>query len=278
MKVFRQFDPLLVDDVKETSFTCSHHSHTYYEIVYIHSGEGQHLFNNDKVAYTAGDLFLIAPGDQHSFQIQEPTHFTYIKFTEAYFESKKHLSPDEFKVGSPEILMEMKWLKDVKIELYEPCREILHATINNIILYSSYRELASSPIVYYQLLSIFGIIREVLKSRNNNVNKAELNFEKLLSYLHENIYDREKLLVRNVSAYFHISVTYFSNYFKRNFGISYQDYLDNYRVMLIEKRLAVGGLKLKEIAREFGFTDVSHLSKAFKRVKGVTPKKYEAKS
>ena len=43
---------------------------------------------------------------------------------------------------------------------------------------------------------------------------------------------------------------------------------------LIEKRLLIGGLKLKQIALEFGFTDTSHLSKTFKRVKGIAPQKY----
>ncbi|NAW51378.1 AraC family transcriptional regulator [Elizabethkingia argentiflava] len=96
----------------------------------------------------------------------------------------------------------------------------------------------------------------------------------MISFIHENIYNREKLKVKEVSAHFNISPTYFSNYFKPHFGISYQEYLDNYRIALIEKRLSIGGLKLRQIASEFGFTDVSHLSKTFRKIKGKTPKKY----
>jgi AraC-type DNA-binding domain-containing proteins len=274
MKILKQFDPLVIEDVQETSFSCSHHSHTYYELVYIQSGKGKHLFNDTRVTYSDGDLFLLAPSDEHSFEIDEPTHFTYIKFTESYFESKKHLAPDEFRIGSPEFLMQMKWLKEVKICIEDPCKTILKNTINNIVKYDLSKSVSSSPIIYYQLLSVFGIIREVLKDRNISQNKLELNFEKLLSYIHENIYDRDKLLVKNVAEHFHISVSYFSNYFKRHFDIAYQEYLDNYRVTLIEKRLNVGGLKLKQIADEFGFTDVSHLSKTFRKVKGFAPKDY----
>lgn len=274
MKLLKQFDPLIIEDVEETTFSCSHHSHSYYELVYIHSGKGTHLFNTDSVPYENGDLFLIAPGDQHSFEIELPTHFTYIKFTDSYFESKKHLAPDEFQMGSPEILMEMKWLKEVKICIKAPCDKILRSTVNNLIEYHKAKNVVSSPIVYYQLLSIFGMIKEILRDRNTNMSKDEINFEKLISYLHENIYDREKLSVKSVAEKFNISTTYFSNYFKRHFDISYQEYLDKYRVSLIEKRLTIGGLKIKEIASEFGFTDASHLSKTFKRITGKTPKGY----
>lgn len=272
MKLLKQFDPLIIEDVEETTFSCSHHSHSYYELVYIQSGKGTHLFNNDLVPYEKGDLFLIAPGDQHSFEIKGSTHFTYIKFTDSYFESKKHLAPDEFQMGSPEILMEMKWLKEVKICIKAPCDKILQSTINNLIEYHKAKDVTNSPIVYYQLLSIFGMIKEILRERN--ISRDEINFEKLISYLHENIYDREKLAVKSVAEKFNISGTYFSNYFKRHFDISYQAYLDKYRISLIEKRLTIGGLKIKEIANEFGFTDASHLSKTFRRITGKSIKEY----
>lgn len=274
MKILNQFDPLVIEDVKEVVYTCSHHSHTYYELVYIHEGNGIHNLNENVLSYQAGDLFLIAPGESHSFEINDPTHFTYIKFTESYFESKKHLAPDEFRVGSPEILMEMKWLKEVKIVINNPCDKILKSTINNLVLYSKHRQISSSPIAYYQLLSVFGMIKEILRKRGAGLHKEECNFEKLTSFIHENIYDREMLSVKEVSSIFNISPTYFSNYFKRHFGMSYQEYLDRYRVTLIEKRLSIGGLKLKQIADEFGFTDVSHLSKTFKKIKGDTPKNF----
>lgn len=274
MKILNQFEPLVIEDMEGLCEVASHHSHTYYELVYIHSGTGLHFLNEDILPYATGDLFLIAPGESHSFEMCEMTHFTYIKFTEAYFESKKHLAPDEFKIGSPEILMEMKWLKEVKICIKEPCNHILKSTINNLVIYSKYKNISTSPIAYYQILSIFGMIREIIKDRNNVLIKQEVNYEKLISFIHENIYNREKLTIKAVSACFNISPTYFSNYFRRHFNISYQEYLDSYRVVLIEKRLEIGGLKLKQIATEFGFTDVSHLSRTFKKIRGKTPKDF----
>lgn len=274
MKILNQFEPLVIENIDGLCKTSSHHSHTYYELVYINSGHGIHYLNENTVPYESGDLFLIAPGESHSFEMSEMSQFTYIKFTEAYFESKRHLAPDEFKVGSPELLMEMKWLKEVKICIKEPCNHILKSTINNLVLYSQHKNIGNSPIAYYQILSIFGMIKEIIKDRGEGIATQELNFEKLISFIHENIYNRDKLTIKSISSCFNISPTYFSNYFKRHFRISYQEYLDTYRVALIEKRLEIGGLKLKQIATEFGFTDVSHLSKTFKKIKGYPPKQH----
>ncbi len=278
VKILNQFEPLVIEDIQGLCEFSSHHSHTYYELVYINSGKGLHFLNDDVMAYEEGNLFLIAPGETHSFEMKEMTHFTYIKFTEAYFESKRHLAPDEFKIGAPEILMEMKWLKEVKICIKSPCDQILKSTVTNLVNYSKHKNISTSPIAYYQLLSVFGMIREIIKDRGEAIVKQELNYEKLISFIHENIYNREKLAVKSIAECFHISPRYFSNYFKRHFDISYQEYLDTYRVALIEKRLDIGGLKLKQIAQEFGFTDVSHLSKTFKKVKGINPKDYKKES
>ena len=50
---------------------------------------------------------LVFPDLYHSFGLENETHFTFIKFTEGYFESKKYLTPDEFKIGSLKFLIDM---------------------------------------------------------------------------------------------------------------------------------------------------------------------------
>lgn len=274
MKLLNQFDSLLIEDVKEVAFSCAHHSHTYYEIVYIHSGEGMHYFNESNIPYSAGDLFLVSPGDHHDFTIENPTHFTYIKFTEAYFNSKQHLSPDEFYSSTPESIMKLRSLKEIKIEFEDPYKSIIQSTINNIVYYSSLKKADNSQTVFYLILTIFGMIKEVMQTRTIRLNDNDPNSEQISSYIHEHIYEREKVTIKNIAEHFNISPTYFSNFFKRIFGISYQNYLDSYRIKLVEKRIETGGLKFKQIADEFGFTDVSHMAKSFKKQKGISPTQF----
>ena len=47
-----------------------------------------------------------------------------------------------------------------------------------------------------------------------------------------------------------------------------QGYITKYKIKLIEHRLKFSDKRINEIAEEFGFTDISHLSKFFKKQKG----------
>ncbi|MEJ2902596.1 AraC family transcriptional regulator [Pedobacter panaciterrae] len=274
MKILKQFEPLSIEHEENLSESCSRHTHNHFEIVYINNGKGSHLYNENTLAYESGDLFLIAPGDEHFFEINEVTTFTYIKFNEAYFNSNRHLAPDEYYSSTPEAIMKLRFLKEVKIEMGSLHSGILKNLINSLLAYDKVKNVAYSAVVFYLLLGIFGIIKESMPVEAIMVINNDPNNEQILSYLHENIYCREMITVKAVASHFNISIRYFSNYFKRNFGIAYQEYLDNYRIKLIEKRIAIGGLKLKQIADEFGFTDVSHLSKVFKKLTGVNPTDY----
>lgn len=276
MRILNQFQPLAIENIEEESFSCAHHAHTYYEMIYIHFGKGTHNFNNQLVEYTEGDLFLVSPGDEHSFKIKTKTYFTYIKFTESYFESKKHLSPDIFNLGTPEVLMKLNYFKEIQLNFKGLYKEILKEIIKNLITFNKLKNINDSPTVYFQLLSIFGLIDEVLKQENIHLDSSRNR--DLITYIHENIYERENLKIKNIARIFNISSTYFSNYFNKSYNISYQKYIDNYRATLIKKRLDFQNYSKIKIVEEFGFTDTSHLAKFFKKVTGITMKQYLAKN
>ncbi|NDV64886.1 helix-turn-helix domain-containing protein [Bacteroides sp. 224] len=46
-------------------------------------------------------------------------------------------------------------------------------------------------------------------------------------------------------------------------------------LQLVKQRLQTKEIKLKQIANEFGFTDISHLSKFFKKHEGINPSEFK---
>ena len=55
------------------------HEHTFFELVYILSGTGIQWINNNMFPYHDGHLFMITPGDTHSFEIHTSlTTYIYI--------------------------------------------------------------------------------------------------------------------------------------------------------------------------------------------------------
>ncbi|GAB3800673.1 AraC family transcriptional regulator [Spirosoma humi] len=271
-----QFEQLVIHDYEEQTFHLPVHGHTYYELVYIRKGKGVHLLNRNRFAYQKGDLFMMSPEDEHYFEIAQSTHFTFIKFTDDYFRGHKmDDGADAFISLTPETIMRNKLLKETKLTLEEPARSILKNTVENIVAYDrSKQDIARSPFIFHQVLSILGLIKETAAKLNIRIDRGQPDKEELISYLHQYIYDPGRIQIKAIAAHFAISPHYFSDYFKNRFGISYRTYVHDYRLSIIEKRLAVSSLSLSQIADEFGFTDESHFSKFFKTRKNVSPKAY----
>lgn len=94
---------------------------------------------------------------------------------------------------------------------------------------------------------------------------------KIITYIQQHIKEPELTRIAKMAQYFKVSKNYFGEYFKKNIGVSYQDYLLDYRLKLVETRLQFSTMRLKEIASELRFNDESHLSKSFKKHRGMTP-------
>lgn len=274
MTKLKQFDALKLFDFEESNFHLTVHGQNYYELVYIYKGSGIHEINNNSLAYNAGDLFVISPEDEHNFKIEKRTRVIAIKFTDDYFSNSNHWTQQNQTLNKPIAIMNNKILKEIKLEFNPEIRKILRNTIDNILLYNSVGSLSTSPLVFHQILSIFGIIIETMTKMLlfgiNNFPAKEL----LISYIHQHIYEPKQIQIKQIAAHFNIAPTYFSTYFKRNFDMGYRDYLTAYKITLIDKRLASGLFTFRQIADEFGFNDESHFSHFYKNSKGVSPSAY----
>jgi AraC family transcriptional regulator len=68
-----------------------------------------------------------------------------------------------------------------------------------------------------------------------------------------------------------LSVGYFSHAFRRTLGVAPHKWLIEQRVVLSKEKLRDDGLSLSDVAAECGFSDQSHLTRAFRQRVGVSP-------
>lgn len=73
-----------------------------------------------------------------------------------------------------------------------------------------------------------------------------------------------------------LSPHYFSMLFKHAFGVAPHGYVLQERIHEAQKKLAVGRTSISELALDLGFSDQSHFSRAFRKVTGMTPKRYQS--
>ncbi len=278
MKRLRQFAPFILSDFEVDVYPLPRHNHTYYEIIYIYHGSGRHCLNNNDFSYAAGDLFVLAPEDNHYFVVEQTTRFVFLKFTDSFFYNQRHTSPAFFE-QEVEPVMRNKLLQEIKPGLTVSDKIFLKSIINNITAISDPSADETAAMVFYQLLSVIEMVKKVLVQHGHHPQHyQQRNNEQLLSFIHQHIYRPELVQIKTISENFNISPAYFGAYFKRNFGISYREYLNQYRINLIERRLTSGGRTLKEIASEFGLVDESHLSRYFKSQKKVSPRAFKQES
>ena len=83
-----------------------------------------------------------------------------------------------------------------------------------------------------------------------------------------------KLTLNEVAERVFLSPSYFSKIFKQEMGCYFKDYVNYIRVEKSKLLLLTEKASLVEIADNAGFYDQSYFNKVFKKLTGVTPKKY----
>ena len=77
--------------------------------------------------------------------------------------------------------------------------------------------------------------------------------------------------VSDASGY---SRTYFSRLFKEIVGINFKDYLERERIELASDLLEIEEMSITEISYAVGFNSFSSFWRAFKKLKGVSPREW----
>ncbi|MBP5297822.1 MAG: helix-turn-helix transcriptional regulator, partial [Lachnospiraceae bacterium] len=77
-----------------------------------------------------------------------------------------------------------------------------------------------------------------------------------------------------LGAKYFINSSYLGQIFRKKFGMSFKDYLNNYRVTVASEMLINSDRKVSDIAADVGYRDVDYFVSKFYEVHGCTPTKY----
>ncbi|MDR3645402.1 MAG: PocR ligand-binding domain-containing protein [Clostridia bacterium] len=83
-----------------------------------------------------------------------------------------------------------------------------------------------------------------------------------------------KITLEDVANFVYLSPSYFSKVFKDEMKSNFNAYLNSVRIEQSKKLLLSDAVKLVDVAGMVGFEDQSYFSKVFKKLAGVTPKRY----
>ncbi|MCR3761472.1 response regulator [Clostridium felsineum] len=185
-----------------------------------------------------------------------------IKEVEGFFELVYNDKVNPSKVREVLLNLVYKMKTSVKeTNCMEKSLSELEYAIKNIATYVELKE--------YFVVKICHIIKEILKIK---IYKDKRVIEKAKKYINENY--MKEVTLKKVAEYVYLNPNYFSELFKNEVGKNFIDYVIETRIKASKQLLKETNLKVYEIAEIVGYNEAVSFTRAFKKVVGVSPKKY----
>lgn len=231
----------------------------YNKFYYIIDGEGM-LKIGDKVYYPKpGEFYILPQGVKQSYStintntfIKYWCHFTATIGEKNLFDIVQ--LPYCINIG------ESQFLKDLFIEMFK---------------YESLGGIASEIKKKAQLLNIIAFYLENTYIDNIKLSSSE-SVEKLnsiISYIDNHIC--EDISVSHLAEMLHFHPNYFSRFFKSNFGVSPQNYINKKKIEAAKSIINSTDKNISEISEYLGFNDISYFSRMFKNYTSYSPSEFK---
>ncbi|MFV0255282.1 MAG: helix-turn-helix domain-containing protein [Erysipelotrichaceae bacterium] len=244
-------------------------------IVYINSGTGQYLFNNDIDVYLKNSVFILSPKTKFSIT---PTSKYNCTVTTLYFD-KSFINHTLFHQAS-------KLVKSLKIDedsMYRislsatsghsilPYLDIMTKEYNNLVPFSWFliQNTLASLMVYLTRINSLSEENERNSPRNN------INLVERVKLSIENNFEKQ-ISLNTLAHDFFVNPSYLSHSFKKKTNISLTNYIINTRIENAKLMLLDTDELIIDIAISCGFNTIAHFNSCFKKNEKLTPSKYRA--
>lgn len=266
----------------ETYMSTPMHTHNFYELNIIMSGNGKHYVNNSTLHITSGDVFIMPPAISHGYTFDSKQYSIFHLLFHKQFFKKYEVFLNN--LNGYQILFNI----DPLIRNQESIiNNFLHINITeNYNLTRIFNELAmlekeqkgntepkKEHLTLYVIAKICDMIEEE-KVTYNGSKRYLFDLLKSVEYIHSNF--RGKIELQTLYTISCMSRSSYIRYFKQLFNCPPIDYIQNYRLRQAKSMLKHTNNSLTSIANDCGFCDSAHFSRLFKEKYQVSPSKYRS--
>lgn len=252
------------------------HWHNDMEIIYIKKGQG--AISVDLAAHqaNAGDIFLVPPGHLHAIRQAEGYSMEYENIifqlslmmnSQADFCSEHFFTP----------LIQGRCHLPAHIPARHPLHDPLAACLDEIDQFSAQGDGLSTLAIKSRLFGLFYLLfswqeQDPAASLPNPRHKSLDLIKTLLKYVEDHY--SEHLTIAAMAKVCGFSQSHFMKFFKNAMGISFIEYLNDYRLTMAARLLLASSDTIVSIASECGFENLSYFNRMFRRKYGTTPSEY----
>ena len=238
------------------------HFHDKHELYYLEKGKTRYFIGDEIYLLNPGDLVFVPKGTFHKTNPEENSvsERVLLVFDDDFAgaEYKKYI--DELKSDK---LVKLPGEQVYKIR--ELCQKIEHENKHRN---TDFKEMEK---LYFRQLLIT-ISRYRIKDSEESFSPAFKVVQDAAKYISQNY--AEEITLESISAKYAMSAGYFSKQFKSITGVGLIEYLNLTRITAAEKLLSETHMPITRIAMECGFNDSNYFAAVFKKIKGITPKKF----
>jgi len=242
MQVLEAHKPFEVQEIELSQWRRRPVKNNFFELVLIKEGTGTQCINYNDYAYEKGSLFLLPPLKCHSFQIDQPSKFVFLKFTSDFFQgnTRNAVNQSEWFKEAAYILSNYNQLPGDIIHS-EIDRQHIYTLIDLILRENQNYGTSSASLIKSFMTSILEILlRNIKQSSFYEVEISVGNDEritKLLSYINEHIAEPQLLKVEQLAKTFLLSPTYLGEFFRKKVNMPLREYIIKAKLKLVEIRL-----------------------------------------
>lgn len=231
----------------------------YYHWLQTVDGEGVFTFNREEHKLSKGQGILLLPFTPHSY-------FTYGEKWSTIYMTFSGAAVEEIMVS-----LDIHHSEFYSEKNSDPLlSNLVYKIMDNIEQSSEFSRLDSSEYLFSFMIALkkYGKM-----NKRHSISHYYEKVHPLVNWLEENY--AEDIGLDDMSEWSGMSSQYLTTLFQETLKMSPYTFLIQLRIREAKKKiLAHNDLPLKEIAKQVGFRDVSHFIATFKRLEGITPRKY----
>ncbi len=259
--------------IRVPTFTMTYeHSHSFCEIFYLKSGSCIYSLNNSIYHLSAGDLFIVTPGDSHCTRYEGlvPCERMVVYFDlniihEEYWKKHSELRDNLSRSG--------------KVILVKNGKEHLEGLLEHMLEENNIPDEFSYDFLVLQVMTLLlniqrnGIfVYEQIKHKDGISN----DIEDALRYIAQNF--AQPLTLEEVASEVNLSPTYLSKKFKKITGVTFKEYMNYIRIHQACQMLITTDDTITTIATNCGFNSSNYFKDCFRRINGLSPRSFRRQS
>ena len=252
--------------IKGTRMSCHYHLHQNMEIIIMKEGHVEFQVSGTKYDLYSNDVLVINPFEPHSAIVPKDCdrtvyyalNFDMSRLTGVPSEKIKKIS--DTLINGNAVYSNIP-RKEIRKDVFDSSMEIARISKDDDLLQLS------------ALLKIFSVLGVPELSVSDKENKRSDDFIRTTIAFIQGT-PLQNVSLDAISDQFSYNKAYFTTIFKKNFGMTFIDYLNNYKVNVAKSHIRNGNYNLNEVAELSGFNYYAYFFKKFKSIVGVSPSEF----